>query len=71
MVEVLEIKGGAGEFEAALIAVVLDRIGEEEKAVRQGAADRSSSLPAWVRALRPEEPELPLDLVAPRHRPAP
>ena len=30
MIEGLEIKGGAGPFEAAVIAVVLDRIAQEE-----------------------------------------
>lgn len=65
MVEGIEIKGGAGEFEAAVIAVVLDRIAEEERAAREGPR-RDSSLSAWVLAERPEEPNLPLEIVRPR-----
>lgn len=51
----LEIKGGAGEFEAAVIAVVLDRIAREEEAARRGAGNRKPGLPAWVRAIMPED----------------
>jgi hypothetical protein len=66
MVETIQIKGGAGEFEAALIAVVLDRIAEEESASRKGLATRSNDLPDWVRVFRPEDPVFPLDLPRPR-----
>ncbi len=62
MSEGIEIRGGAGEFEAAVIAVVLDRIAQEERAARLGPARDAASLPAWVRAGLPEEPVLPLDL---------
>ena len=65
MPEGFEIKGGADEFEAAVIAVVLDQIAREEKAVRQGRPDRLPGLPAWVRALSPEEPNLPREVVTP------
>lgn len=47
----MEIKGGAGEFEAAVIAVVLDRIAIEEREAQQGRK-RTNQLPAWVRAIR-------------------
>lgn len=50
----IEIRGGAGEFEAAVIAVVLDHVSAVEKA---GAARRSADdnrVPRWVRALSPE-----------------
>lgn len=69
MAEGVRIKGGAGEFEAAVIAVVLDRIAAEQAALDQGGpTDRR--LPAWVRAideggtegsgfLRPSLPQLP------------
>jgi hypothetical protein len=63
MTEGIEIRGGAGEFEAAVIAVVLDRIEQEERAARLGPARDATSLPAWVRAGLPEEPGHPLDLV--------
>ena len=47
------IRGGADQFEAAVIAVVLDRIEAEERAVGQRVAERSGRLPAWVRAVDP------------------
>ncbi|HEY5890575.1 MAG TPA: hypothetical protein VIW94_07735 [Acidimicrobiia bacterium] len=47
----VEIKGGAGIFEAALIAVVLDHILAEEKAISTGSNLIDDRLPAWVRAL--------------------
>lgn len=47
----IEIKGGAGIFEAAVIAVVLDHIKTEEKALSTGTDRNGSRLPAWVRAL--------------------
>ncbi|MGD2100922.1 MAG: hypothetical protein PVG83_01680 [Acidimicrobiia bacterium] len=48
----VDIKGGAGEMEAAVIAVVLDRINREEIAARQGRGDPRPGLPAWVTAIR-------------------
>lgn len=48
----IEIRGGAGEFEAAVIAVVLDRIAQEEAAARQGRGRPHPGLPAWVRVIR-------------------
>lgn len=60
----IEIKGGAGEFEAAVIAVVLDQITREEQEARQGKG-RSRDLPAWVRALSPEQPDVPRGNVRP------
>lgn len=59
------IKGGAGEFEAAVIAVVLDRISREEAAARQKRGKRDTGLPAWVRAIQPGEPQTPQDIVRP------
>lgn len=55
----IEIRGGAGEFEAAVIAVVIDRITQEESAARQRRGDRGPGLPAWVRAIRPDDPADP------------
>lgn len=61
----MRIKGGATEFEAAVIAVVLDRIAREEAAARQGRGRRKPGLPAWVRAIGPEESSLPWEPVIP------
>lgn len=66
MIEGVEIRGGAGEFEAAVIAVVLDRIAEEEKAARRGPIRDSVALSPWMLADRPEEPNLPREIVRPR-----
>jgi hypothetical protein len=63
MIEGIEIRGGAGEFEAAVIAVVLDRIAQEDRAARAGGSGRPSGLAPWVLAGLPEEPNLPLDIV--------
>lgn len=62
MNELIDIKGGAGEFEAAVIAVVLDRIGAETAAAGRPASDRV--LPPWILALDPER--TPLGEVHPR-----
>ena len=66
MIRDIEIRGGAGEFEAALIAVVLDRINEEERAASQAPKDGSRPLPVWMLAERPEEPNTPRDILRPR-----
>ena len=64
MTDGFEIRGGAGEFEAAVVAVVLDRIAEEEQAASQAAP--RTGLSAWVRSADPEELDLlPLDSVHP------
>lgn len=61
----IEIQGGAGEFEAAVIAVVLDRIAREEEAARRGVGRPQPGLSAWVRALLPEQPDRPRETVWP------
>ena len=62
----VEIQGGAGEFEAAVIAVVLDHIARGEAEARQGRKPgRDSRLPAWVRVAYPEQPDVPLEQVRP------
>ena len=66
MIRDIEIHGGAGEFEAALIAVVLDRISEEERVGRQVPKDGSRPVPAWMLADRPEEPNMPREILRPR-----
>jgi len=66
MVDGVEIRGGAGEFEAAVIAVVLDQIARDELAARQGkGASKGPGLSAWVRALLPEQPDAPRDVTWP------
>ncbi len=61
MVDGVEIRGGAGEFEAAVIAVVLDQIVRDELAARQGKDSVTGpGLSAWVRALLPEQPDASL-----------
>lgn len=65
MISGIQIRGGASEFEAALIAVVLDRIAEEEKVARQAPRDGSRPLPAWMMAGLPEEPNMPREIVRP------
>jgi hypothetical protein len=47
----VEIKGGAGIFEAAVIAVVLDHIDAEEKAKQMSRGPSGNRLSSWVRAL--------------------
>lgn len=65
MVEGVEIRGGASEFEAAVIAVVLDRINQDERAAKARKSKSSPILPAWVRATRDDKPSNPLDTNGP------
>jgi len=65
MIRDLEIKGGANELEAAVIAVVVDRINREEEAARQGRGSRKPGLTAWKRAVQTERPGQPLEKVWP------
>lgn len=65
MTDGIEIRGGAGEFEAAVIAIVLDHIGQEVVQAQQRAQSRLSGLPAWVRA----NPQLTPDQAPPGVRP--
>ena len=61
----LKIKGGAGEFEAAVVAVVLDRVSREESAARQSRGKPKTGLPAWVRVIQRGEPGTPRDIIRP------
>jgi hypothetical protein len=63
MSERVEIRGGAGEFEAALVAMVLDRIAQEQRAAGQPAP--GTGLSAWVRAIDPDEDEELLEVSGP------
>lgn len=65
MSERVRIRGGAGEFDAAVIAVVLDRIAREEAAARRSRGKPERGLPAWVRVIKPGEPRRPGDIVHP------
>lgn len=65
MIEGIEIKGGAGEFEAAVVAVVIDRITRDETAASRFRGGRGPGLPAWVRAMSPEDPRSPREIVRP------
>jgi hypothetical protein len=61
----IEIKGGAGEFDAAVIAVVVDQIARAESAARQKRGQRKAGLSAWVRAESQEQPGRPRERVWP------
>lgn len=65
MTDGIEIRGGASEFEAAVIAVVLDRIAQDEEAAAERRARSPHMLPAWVRAMRDDQPAHPLDTNGP------
>ena len=66
MMEGVEIKGGAGEFEAAVVAVVLDHINRQEAEARRGRSPfQDPRLPAWLRAVYPEPLDVPLEQVRP------
>ena len=61
----IEIKGAPSEADAAVIAVVIDRIAKEEQAARQGRGRRKPGLPAWVRAVMPDETRHPWETIVP------
>lgn len=63
MLEGVEIRGGAGEFEAAVVAIVLDSIAREESAARMKAPNVSSDLPAWMRATPQSVPHQPRPVI--------
>ncbi|HEX7100927.1 MAG TPA: hypothetical protein VF377_17025 [Acidimicrobiia bacterium] len=64
----LEIRGGAGPFEAAAVAAVVQHVLETERALRQRPPAGSNTPPAWVRAALPRNPEDPIEWVFPDHR---
>jgi hypothetical protein len=67
MAESVDIKGGAGPFEAAVVAAVIDYVIESERKAMQRPPNGSNRPPAWVRALQPRNPEDPLNIVRPDH----
>lgn len=62
MTRPIQIRGGPSEFDAAVIAVVLDRIAADEKAAQAGKRGNDNRLPAWIRAVQPETPTDPLEV---------
>ena len=63
MLDVIEIKGGATEFEAAVIAVVLDQVVND----RATKPPRENEISAWVRAVGPLRSGSPVEVVRPGH----
>lgn len=68
MTDPLRIKGGAGPFEAAVLAAVIDHVLQSERAARRRRPDVTPRPPAWVRAAQPRNPDDPLDIIYPDHR---
>lgn len=68
MSDQIEIKGGAGPFEAAAAAAVVSHVLEAERAARERRPGSSNRPPAWVRAVQPRNPDDPLAVVLPDHR---
>jgi len=64
MSDATAIRGGAGEFEAAVIAAVIERTAREESAT-EAPERRGVALSAWVRALRPGDPAFPREALRP------
>ena len=59
MIRDIEIRGGAGEFEAALIAVVLDRITEEETAASRAPRGHHAPSPPGCWPIAPRSRTCP------------
>lgn len=68
MTDRMQIKGGAGPFEAAALAAVVSHLLETEKAALRRRPHPGHRPPAWVRAAWPRDPHDPLDVLAPDHR---
>lgn len=62
------IKGGAGKFEAAVIAVLIEELEREEKAAAVLHAGGGPALPAWVWAARSDGSAQPMEPWDPRAR---
>ena len=66
MSDKLRITGAPTEFEAAVIAVVVDRLVQEEAVESaKSSSSETTSRPAWVRAVSQERPGEPRDQVWP------
>jgi hypothetical protein len=66
-VSALEIRGGADEYEAAVIAAVFRRLLDEEAAARATLPPRRRP-PAWVAAYLDPHPDDPYDAITPERR---
>lgn len=64
----VEIRGRPSEFEAAVIAVVLDQIAQDEQAAVERQSRTSPVLGAWMKAVRTGQTH-PLDQNHPRVTP--
>lgn len=67
MADGVEIRGGAGPFEAAAIVAVIDHVLAVEAGAR-ASRPRSNLPPAWMQAARRRNPDDPLDVIYPDHR---
>lgn len=67
MSDEMEIKGGAGPFQAAAVVTVVTQVLEEEAAARLRRPP-SARPPAWMRAVQPRNPDDALEIVVPDHR---
>ena len=68
MNQLTRIEGGAGPFEAAVVAAVVNEVLRTEQQARQSPPQPTNRPPAWVRALQPRNLEDPLVVVVPDHR---
>lgn len=68
MTDRIQIQGGAGPFEAAALAAIIDHVLESEKAARRRRPDSANRPPAWVRAVQHRDPEDPMNAIYPDHR---
>ncbi len=50
MIDLIEIKGGAGDYEAAVLAAVLDQMRRRRQTLRARRPHISKPLSAWMRA---------------------
>lgn len=64
----IQIKGGAGPFEAAALVAVVNHVLHTEREALRRRPDITNRPPAWVRAVRPGNPDDPLDVIRPDHR---
>lgn len=62
MLDLIEIKGGATEFEAAVIAVVLDQVVND----RAAKPSRENEISPWARVVGPLRSGSPVEVVRPR-----
>lgn len=68
MTDGIEIRGGAGPFEAAAVVAVVHHVLDTEQRKRARRPRDSRLPPAWVRAALPRDPNDPLYAVVPDHR---